>query len=274
MSRPIAALALVVLLGIAGCGAPGGAGAPSTTIRAGTLTVGSQQSYVPGEFRGENGLEGFGVELVAEIGRRLGLTPEWVQSDYSALITGLQARRFDMGSGGMSANPERLQQVDMIGYYRSGATFLVRKADEGRYTTGESMCGHRLGMLEGATTLEKAVAALNEKCGGSPIRIEHYPSTPLGLQGLLSERITAYAPDLAQARYIVAQNPGDFAVTGYHLADYLINFTFAKGGDPALRDSVYRALDEMIRDGTYRRILDGWNLAGGALERPANNGAA
>ncbi|WP_328469283.1 ABC transporter substrate-binding protein [Actinoplanes sp. NBC_00393] len=281
MSRKIRLLPAVLLataLAVAGCGKPESAADDQagglTTIQGGTLMIGSQQSYIPGEFRedGAGELTGFGVEIVAEIAKRLGLTPKWVQSDYSALITGLQAQQFDMGSGGMSVNPERLQQVDMIGYYQSGATFLVRAADEGKYTTGESMCGHKLGMLEGSTTLEKAVATLNEKCGGKPIQIEFYTSTPLGLQGLLSERITAYAPDLAQAQYIVKENPGQFATTDYHLVDYLINFTFGKNGNAALRDAVFKALGDMMADGTYTRILEGWNLKTGGLTQPAYNG--
>ncbi|BBH68718.1 hypothetical protein ACTI_54030 [Actinoplanes sp. OR16] len=267
MARKLPAVLGMMLLIVAGCGKPSGEAEPAAT----TLRVGSQQSYIPGEFRAEGSdeLQGFGVDIIDEIGKRLGLTPEWVQSDYSALITGLQAGQFDMGSGGMSVNPERLQQVDMIGYFQSGATFLVRKEDEGGYSTAEEMCGKKLGMLEGSTTLEKAVAAL---CPDDPIQIEFYTSTPLGLQGLLSERITAYAPDLAQAQYIVKENPTQFATTGYHLVDYLINFTFAKGGDTALRDDVFRTLDEMIKDGSYTKILEGWNLKTGGLTRPAYNG--
>ncbi|MCK2213833.1 transporter substrate-binding domain-containing protein [Actinomadura sp. ATCC 31491] len=276
---PAVATAVAVLL--AACSGGGGGSATATasggavqTVQQGVLMIGSQQSYIPGEFRAEGSqdLQGFGVEIVAEIARRLGLKTQWVQTDYSAIITGLQAGQFDMGSGGMSPNPERLQQVDMIGYYRSGATFLVRKADAGKYPDAKAVCGHKLGMLEGSTTLEKAVEQANASCSGGPIQVEHYTSTPLGLQGLLSERIEAYTPDLAQAQYIVKQNPDQFATTDYHLVDYLINFTFGKGGDPGLRDAVYDTLAAMMRDGAYDKILAKWNLNVGGLEKPAYNG--
>ncbi|MFF0770868.1 transporter substrate-binding domain-containing protein [Nonomuraea wenchangensis] len=272
---PTALLAAALLL--TGCSAGGettaATNAKAPTLEKGTLKIGSQQSYIPGEFRadGSGPLQGFGVELVEEVARRLGLTPQWVQSDYSAIITGLQSGQFDLGSGGMSPNPERLQQVDMIGYFQSGATYLVRKADAAKYATGESMCGQKLGMLEGSTTLEKAVAALNEKCS-SPIQIEYYTSTPLGLQGLLSERIAAYAPDVAQAQYIVKENSDQFATTNYHLVDYLINFTLVKDKNSELRNQIYATLEAMMRDGTYTKILDKWNLKTGGLTKPAYNG--
>ncbi|GAA4915034.1 polar amino acid transport system substrate-binding protein [Nonomuraea thailandensis] len=276
---PAVATAAVLLLAACSGGGGGGGGTTSSgakapTVNEGVLMIGSQQSYIPGEFRAEGSqdLQGFGVEIVEEVAERLGLTTQWVQVDYSAIITGLQAGQFDMGSGGMSPNPERLQQVDMIGYYQSGATFLVRKADAGKYATGQALCGQKLGMLEGSTTLEKAVEKENASCPAGKIGVEHYTSTPLGLQGLLSERIAAYAPDLAQAQYIVKENPDQFATTDYHLVDYLINFTFMKDRNPELRDAVYTTLDAMMKDGTYGRILAKWNLAVGGLKQPAYNG--
>jgi polar amino acid transport system substrate-binding protein len=275
---PVAAVAAAVLL-LAACSGGGGdtqtsADAKVPTVQKGVLMIGSQQSYIPGEFRAEGSqdLQGFGVDIVDEIARRLGLKTQWVQVDYSAIITGLQASQFDMGSGGMSPNPDRLKQVDMVGYYQSGATFLVRKADTGKYTTAKAVCGQKLGMLEGSTTLEKAVEKENAACGSSPIQIEHYTSTPLGLQGLLSERIAAYAPDLAQAQYIVKENADQFATTDYHLVDYLINFTFIKDKDKELRDAVYAQLDAMMKDGAYDKILTKWNLSVGGLKTPAYNG--
>ncbi len=273
-----AAVAVAASLALSACGggqeqASDDAKAP--TISGGVLTIGSQQSYIPGEFREDGGeeLKGFGVEILDEIAKRLGLKTKWVQVDYSAIVTGLQSRQFDIGSGGMSPNPERLQVVDMIGYYQSGATFLVRKGEEAAYADAKAMCGHKLGMLEGSTTLEAAVEKANEQCEGGKIEVEYYTSTPLGLQGLLSKRIDAYAPDLAQAQYIVKENPGEFATTDYHLVDYLINFTLPKGGNDELRGAVFTALEEMMKDGTYQKSLDGWNIKSGGLTRPAYNGA-
>lgn len=245
------------------------------TIDPGVLTIGSQQSYIPGEFVDEDSdqVKGFGVDIIDEIAKRLGLQTKWVQVDYSAIITGLQSQQFDMGSGGMSPNPERLELTDMVGYFQSGATFIVRKEDAGKYTDAQDLCGMKIGMLEGSGTLIAAVEKENEKCGDKPIETEFYTTTPLGLQGLLSQRITAYTPDLAQTQYIVKENPDDFADTaGYTLVSYLINFTFVKDGNTALRDAVYNTLKDIIDDGTYQKILDDWGITSGALTEPAYNG--
>lgn len=272
------AIASATLL-LAGCvsgGTPSESGSAATihTLTPGVLKVGSQQSYIPGEFFEEGGtqVQGFSVDFVAEIAKRLGLKPEWTQIDYSAIITGLQSQQFDMGSGGMSPNPERLSQVDMVGYYQSGATFILRKADEGKYTDAQSFCGKNIGMLEGSTTLEDAITKENKKCaGGKEIKVTYYTSTPLGLQGLMSGRIDAYTPDLAQTQFIVKQNPKDFVAIGdYTLVNYLINYTFTKD-NTQLRNAVYEQLQKMMDDGTYQKILDKWGITTGGLKKPALN---
>lgn len=278
-----AAIVSAGALALAGCSSNTPAAEPSDDADAGTATVqtitpgvlkiGSQQSYIPGEFfeEGSDQVQGFSVDFLDEIAGRLGLKPEWTQVDYSAIITGLQSGQFDMGSGGMSPNPDRLAQVDMVGYFQSGATFILRQEDKGKYTDAQSLCGETIGMLEGSSTLEAAIAKENETCA-SPIVIEHYTSTPLGLQGLLSKRITAYTPDVAQTQYIVKQNPDDFVPIGdYTLVDYLINYTFTKE-NTQLRDAVYDALQEMMDDGTYDEILTKWGITSGGLTKPALNG--
>ncbi|WP_309066921.1 transporter substrate-binding domain-containing protein [Microbacterium sp.] len=251
-----------------------GGGEPAVeTLTPGVLKIGSQQSYIPGEFfpEGEDQVTGFSVDFVDEIASRLGLETEWVQVDYSAIITGLQSSQFDMGSGGMSPNPERLEQVDMVGYFQSGATFILRKEDEGKYADAQSLCGQTIGMLEGSSTLEAAVAKENETCD-TPINVQYYTSTPLGLQGLLSGRIEAYTPDVAQTQFIVKENPNDFVPIGdYTLVDYLINYTFTKE-NTELRDAVYEQLQAMMEDGTYDEILDEWGITAGGLDKPAFNG--
>lgn len=278
--RAAAAVATASLL-FAGCVGPSSsstspsASAPGVhTITPGVLKVGSQQAYIPGEFfkEGEDKVQGFSVDFIDEIGKRLGLTIQWQQVDYSAIITGLQSNQFDMGSGGMSPNPDRLAQVDMVGYFQSGATYVLRKADAGKFSSSQDLCGKTIGMLEGSTTLEAAIAKENEKCGASPIQIQPYTSTPLGLQGLLSKRIDAYTPDVAQSQFIVKESPNDFVTIGdYVLVDYLINYTFTKE-NTALRDAVYNTLQEMMTDGSYDKILTKWGIDRGGLKKPALNG--
>ncbi len=269
-----ASLMLTACVGPSTSASPSAGSSEIHTVTPGTLKVGSQMSYIPGEFfeEGKDKVQGFSVDFIDEIGKRLNLKVEWLQVDYSAIITGLKSNQFDMGSGGMSPNPERLEQVDMVGYFQSGATYILRKEDEGKYKTSQDFCGKKIGMLEGSTTLEAAIAKENEKCGGNPIQVEPYTNTNLGVQGLLSKRIVAYTPDVAQSQFIVKQNPDTLVTIGdYVLVDYLINYTFTKE-NTGLRNTVYKTLQEMMTDGTYNKILEKWGIDRGGLKKPALNG--
>ncbi len=251
---------------------------PASIKVSGVLRVGSQETYVPAEFRQEGSDEvvGFTADIVKEIAKRLGITHEYIHAEYSALIPGLAADRFDMGSGGMSPNPDRLEAVNMVGYFQSGATFIVRKADEGKYETAQDFCGKTIGALQGAGTIAAQIEKENAQCASSgkqPINVESFTTTPDGLQQVLLGRIEAYLPDYAQTLYIISQQPDDFATIGdnYYLVKYPIVFTFSKDGDQRLFNAVISTLSDMMADGTYIDILNNWGVAAGAIAEPAVN---
>ncbi|GLI27601.1 ABC transporter substrate-binding protein [Agromyces rhizosphaerae] len=284
--RVLGATALIAAAGlVAGCSTgsaaddePAADSSELTTLETGILKIGSQQSYIPGEYIDEEDdqLKGFAFEIIETIAADLGLETEWIQSDYSALIAGLQAEQFDMSSGGMSPNPERLELVDMVGYFQSGSTFLLRAADEGVYTDAQSLCGHPVGLLAGSTTLQAAFERENAECeasGNDPIELVEYTATPLGQQDLLAERIDAYTPDPLQAAKIVEADPDLYAWTeGYNLTPYTTNFTFLKDTNPALLQAVFDGVAGLMESGEYLEILEKYDALPGALDEPAYNG--
>ena len=77
----------------------------------GTVTVGFA-GEAPYSFEQNGELSGATVALHREIFRNLGVeTVDGVQTDFGALIPGLQAQRFDAVSAGMSILPERCEQA-------------------------------------------------------------------------------------------------------------------------------------------------------------------
>lgn len=255
---------------------------PAGIQSSGVLRVGSQETYVPAEFREEGSEEvtGFTADLLREITSRWGIGLEYVHAEYSALIPGLEAGRFDIGSGGMSPNPDRLQVVDMVGYFQSGATFIVKAenaANFGPDATAQNFCGMTVGMLQGSSTLQAAFDKENEQCvanGKEPIKLETFTTTPDGLTQVELGRIDAYTPDYAQTLYIIKTTPGVYSTIGtnFYLVKYPTVWTFPKTDDGAiLRDAFIQTLTEMMADGTYQEILDRWGVGAGAIIEPAVN---
>src|SRR5256885_1244580 len=74
-------------------GSPGG---PAfTTVKSGTLTVGSCLDYQPFEFYKNGNLTGYDVEIMEEVAKRLGLKLEWVKANFKTIFTALDGGQFD-----------------------------------------------------------------------------------------------------------------------------------------------------------------------------------
>jgi polar amino acid transport system substrate-binding protein len=237
----------------------------------GTLTVGSQQTFPPVEFKkpDETAVTGASADLLAEIAKRLGLTLEYIHGEYASLIPGLESKRFDMASGGISDTEEREQKVDFVNYMMSGGSILVRAADEGKYKTIADFCGGTVAMLLGSNTIMKALDAANAECeaAGKPkFTVEQLPSAPDARAQLDLGRVDGYLGDFPALVYFVSNAPGSYAVVGgnYILTPYITSWAFAKDNS-ALRDAIQQVTQEMLEDGTYAKLLGNWGLEGGAL---------
>jgi polar amino acid transport system substrate-binding protein len=233
--------------------------------------VGSQQSFPPVEFlesssRGDP--SGVSVDLLQEIGRRLGRRIQFVHADYSALIPGLRAGRFDMVSGGMSDTPEREEQVDFVNYLMSGGSILARQSDRSKYSTIDDFCGRKLATLLGSRVIMEGVEAASARCVQrklEPIDVAMFPSATDARTQLDVGRVDGYLGDLPALIYMVQTSPADYHIVGgrYVLVPYVISWGFPKGS--ALTHQIRDAAQGMLEDGTYRSILSKWGLPESAL---------
>jgi hypothetical protein len=91
--------------------------ADSELVKPGTLTMSTNPTLPPMQFVDSTGeLKGMRVELGKEIAKRLCLAPEYVRIEFSAMIPGLQAGRWDMINTGIFFTKERAAIMQMIPY--------------------------------------------------------------------------------------------------------------------------------------------------------------
>ena len=122
----IALVAVLALLGAA-CGeeqtneptggdATGDAQEPTfTTLTEGRLTVGSDIPYPPFEFRKGGELVGLDIDLIKEIGNRLGLEvtdDDIIDTSFDTIFTQLAGGRYDVVVAASTITPEREKQVN------------------------------------------------------------------------------------------------------------------------------------------------------------------
>jgi polar amino acid transport system substrate-binding protein len=237
----------------------------------GTLRVGSQQTFPPVEFRepGKTEVTGASADLLAEVAKRLNLKLEFIQSEYAALISGVEADRFDMASGGISDTEEREQKLDFVNYMQSGGSILMLAANTDKLATIDDFCGKGIATMLGGRVIMTAVEAASERCtkaGKQPIRAEQLPTAPDSRMQLDLKRVDGYIGDYPALVYMGSQFPGRYKIVGgnYILTPYITSWGFGKNR-AGLRDAVQKATQSMLDDGTYRKILAKWNLDGGAL---------
>lgn len=94
-------------------GASASVAAPSATSQLPVLRVGTSGDYAPFSTRDAAGeLQGFDVELAAELARELGFELRWVPFRWPELARQLDAGEFDVAMGGVTWQPAR----DVAGY--------------------------------------------------------------------------------------------------------------------------------------------------------------
>jgi len=242
-------------------------------IRArGVLRVGSQQTFPPVEYRepGKTEVAGVSRDLLEEVAKRLNLKLEYIHAEYAALISGVEADRFDVASGGISDTVEREEKLDFVNYMFSGGSMLILA--DGPMTSAKTIddfCGKSIATLLGSRVLMTAVEAASERCtkaGKQPIRAEQLPAAPDARMQLDLKRVDSYIGDLPALVYMGSQFPGKYKIVGgaYILTPYVTSWGFGKNR-AGLRDAVQKAMQGMLEDGTYKKILAKSGLDGAAL---------
>lgn len=289
ITRTLAPLPLLVALAVPAAPALAQSAAqlvPPEVRARGTLRVGSQQTFPPVEFRepGKTEVVGVSADLLAEVAKRLNLRLEYIQGEYASLISGVEADRFDIASGGISDTEEREQKLDFVNYMYSGGAMMTL-ADNAALAGAKGIddfCGRTTATLLGSRVIMGVVEAASERCtkaGKAAIRTEQLPSAPDARMQLDLKRVDAYMGDFPALVYMGSQFPGKYRIVGgnYILTPYITSWGFGKNR-AALRDAVRAAMTDMLKDGTYRRLMDKWGVAGGVLPEisinlPANKRA-
>lgn len=254
-------------------------GVPSENAGA-TITVGSQGGFPPIEFTlpGEEEMTGVSAELLREAAKRLDRTIEFVKSDYSGLIPGLQSRRWNMSSGGMTDQPEREKVVDFINYLKGGATVVLRKGEHSDWNSLSDLCGATVAVLAGSTPFSEPVKATSDECvanGRKPIKIDELDSTPNTRLQLDNGRVEAFLSDYVSSSYLVKETPEKYALMTFENGETRYTTHYLSWGvdksERKLRDDMTEALQGMVDDGSYQKILDNWGLGTVALDSITNN---
>jgi polar amino acid transport system substrate-binding protein len=232
--------------------------APPNIIKAGTLVMSMNPTLPPLQFVNDRGeLQGMRWELGNEIAKTLGLTPEYVRIEFSAMVPGLAAKRWDMINTGIFWTEERSRLMYMVPYERAAISFLVARGNPLKIEKWEDLAGKavsvELGGIEERRTRE--VDGMLKAKGLAGIDIRTFNNFAESFQALRAGQVQAATSIDATAMFW--QGRGDFTRAIAGLFPQTATFAFA---NKALAEAVVGALNDLKKSGYYDQLFDKYGV--------------
>jgi cystine transport system substrate-binding protein len=225
----------------------------ATVKQLGALRVAMEGTYPPFNFKDQKTgqLSGYDVDVARLIATRMGLKVEFVATEWSAILAGLGAGKYDVIVGQVGITPQRQQAFDFSSPYTySSPQLIVRKDDKASYASLDSLKGKKLGVGQGSIFEQQAKAV-----GG--IEVRSYPAAPENLQDLANGRIDAALNDSLMVAYLLKNSTLPIKAGARVGKVERMGIPFAKG-NPQFAAALDKTLAAVAADGSLTAISLKW----------------
>ena len=251
------ALALVMILTLAACGAEKKTNTPATnsdqasaaftTLESGKLIMSTNAEFPPYELKDDNGnYIGIDVEIATAIAKKLGLELEILDVDFDAALLAVQQGKSDIVMAGVTVNDDRKLVMNFSNTYATGKQVIIVTQDS--TVTIDNLGEQMIGTQRATTGYIYASDDYGED------HVTAYDNGATAVQALKNGQVNCVIIDNAPAQEYVKANPGlKILETEYVIEDYAIG---VDKNNVQLLDAINAALVELTNDGTIQSILD------------------
>jgi len=219
----------------------------------GTLRIALEGTYPPFNFRDPKTgqLTGYDVDVARLVAAKLGLKPEFVTTEWAAILAGLGAGKYDVIISQVNVTPKREQAFDFSAPYTySTPQLIVRRNERIEYKKLEDLKGRKVGVGQGSVFEQQAKAVPG-------VEVKSYPAAPENLQDLAFGRIDAALNDSLMVGYLLKSSQLPIRAGARVGAVERTAVAFQKG-NPKFHAAVDKALGELRADGSLKAASMKW----------------
>ncbi|WP_186160198.1 cystine ABC transporter substrate-binding protein [Burkholderia gladioli] len=218
----------------------------------GTLRIGLEGTFPPFNSKAPSGeLVGYDVDIAKAVAAKLGLKPEFVTTEWSGIIAGLQAGKFDVIVNQVGVTDKRKEVLDFSPAYTYSAAQLIQRKDDTRnFKSLDDLKGKKLGVGLGTNYMDMAKSVPG-------IDVKTYPGAPEYLRDLAAGRLDAALNDRLMLAYLLKNSQLPLRTGAMLEAGQPSAIPFKKG-NPKFAKAIDDAMTQLEADGTFTKISDKW----------------
>lgn len=272
-----------------GASAPLFAKLPKRIQDAKVIKVGSDIAYPPVEFKKDGKTVGIDPDIAAAMAKQLGVRVEFDNGTFDALLTGLRSKRYDIAMSAMTDTKDRQEGndpkthkkvgegVDFVDYFNAGVSLYTKKGDTKGINSWDDLCGKKIAVQRGTVSedLAKSQSDKCEKDGKDKISMEAFDNDLEAQTRLKAGGVDAVSSDFPVAAYAVktADSGNAFEIVGDQVQAAPYGIAVSKD-NAQLRDALKEALDAIIKNGEYEKVIKTWGVDAGAIKEAKINGGS
>ncbi len=255
---------------------------PAAIKAKGTVVIASDATYAPNEFTasGSDKIIGMDADLGTAIGKVLGLNVDFTNVSFDGILAGVQAGRYDLSLSSFTDTKDREKGVDFVTYFSAGTSIMVQKCNPKNINAVADLCGKSVGAEAGTTQLDQltkpdvdgSVVKTCKDAGKQPPNGQSFPGQTDVNNALGAGRIDAYLADSPVVAYAVKTTGDLFESVGPTIQTAPYGIVVPKN-DGTMAKAVQAAVQKLIDDGNYQKILDNWGVGAGKISQSKINDA-
>lgn len=255
---------------------------PAAVKAKGQLVMATDPTYAPIEFpKSGGGYQGFDIDLANAIGKVLGVKIVVRKAVFDSILTGITDGRFDFSMSAFTDNSAREKGNDFVTYFKAGTSIGVKKGNPKHIQSQADLCGLKVGAERGtiqATALTQTTADGAITLKGQCLKDHKKSPIPVLLpdqagvnNAVVAGRADAFTGDTPVVIYQGTLEGGQIQLAGKTEDEAPYGIAFKKGSP--LVPLFQKVMTQLIKDGTYTKIINAWKLQAGAVTESKINAA-